>query len=57
LLRLLAGLSRPTRGTVSGLPELIGYVPDRFAPHERMSAMEYLTRLGRPRRSRWRRHC
>lgn len=47
LLRLLVGLSRPTRGTVSGQPEVIGYVPDRFSPQERMSAMEYLTHLGR----------
>ncbi|MGH3692814.1 MAG: ATP-binding cassette domain-containing protein [Pseudonocardiaceae bacterium] len=47
LLRLLAGVSRPTRGTVSGRPEVIGYVPDRFPPNERLSAMEYLTHLGR----------
>lgn len=47
LLRLLVGLSRPTRGTVSGQPEVIGYVPDRFSPQERLSAMEYLTHLGR----------
>ena len=47
LLRLLVGLSRPTSGTVSGHPEVIGYVPDRFPPNERLSAMEYLTHLGR----------
>ena len=47
LLRVLAGLSRPTRGTVSGRPQVIGYVPDRFPPNERLSAMEYLTHLGR----------
>jgi ABC-type Mn2+/Zn2+ transport system ATPase subunit len=47
LLRSLAGVSRPTKGTVSGRPDVIGYVPDRFAPQERMSAMEYLTHLGR----------
>lgn len=47
LLRVLVGLSRPTSGTVSGQPEVIGYVPDRFSPHERLSAMEYLTHLGR----------
>ena len=33
LLRLLIGLTRPTSGTVSGLPAVIGYVPDRFPPH------------------------
>jgi ABC-type multidrug transport system ATPase subunit len=32
---------------VSGQPEVIGYVPDRFPPNERLSAMEYLTHLGR----------
>ncbi len=47
LLRVLAGLSRPTRGTVSGRPQVIGYVPDRFPPNERLSAMDYLTHLGR----------
>jgi ABC-type multidrug transport system ATPase subunit len=47
LLRLLVGLSRPTRGTVTGQPEVIGYVPDRFPSNERLSAMEYLTHLGR----------
>ncbi len=47
LLRLLAGLSRPTRGIASGQPEVIGYVPDRFPTNERLSAMEYLTHLGR----------
>ncbi|MGH3547198.1 MAG: ATP-binding cassette domain-containing protein [Pseudonocardiaceae bacterium] len=47
LLRLLAGLSRPTRGSVSGQPDVIGYVPDRFPPNERLSAMAYLTHLGR----------
>ncbi|MGH3856484.1 MAG: ATP-binding cassette domain-containing protein [Pseudonocardiaceae bacterium] len=47
LLRLLAGLSRPTRGSVSGQPNVIGYVPDRFPPNERLSAMAYLTHLGR----------
>ncbi len=47
LLRLLVGLSRPTTGSVSGRPAVIGYVPDRFPSHERLSAMEYLTHLGR----------
>jgi ABC-type multidrug transport system ATPase subunit len=32
---------------VTGQPEVIGYVPDRFPSNERLSAMEYLTHLGR----------
>lgn len=47
LLRILVGVARPTHGTVSGRPEVIGYVPDRFSPHERLSAMAYLTHVGR----------
>jgi ABC-type Mn2+/Zn2+ transport system ATPase subunit len=47
LLRIMAGLSRPTLGTVTGRPTLVGYVPDRFPPNERMSAIEYLTHMGR----------
>lgn len=47
LLRLLIGLTRPTSGTVSGRPAVIGYVPDRFPPQERLSAAEYLTHMGR----------
>ncbi len=47
LLKILVGLSRPTSGTVSGRPSTIGYVPDRFTAHERMSAISYLTHLGR----------
>ncbi|MCN9241538.1 ABC transporter ATP-binding protein [Streptomyces sp. RY43-2] len=47
LLRILVGLSRPTSGTVSGRPPHIGYVPDRFTAHERISAISYLTHMGR----------
>ncbi|MDR3081303.1 MAG: ABC transporter ATP-binding protein [Streptomyces sp.] len=47
LLRILVGLSRPTSGTVSGRPARIGYVPDRFTAHERISALSYLTHMGR----------
>jgi len=47
LLRVLVGLSIPTRGTVSGRPQAVGYVPDRFPPNERLSAMAYLTHMGR----------
>jgi ABC-type multidrug transport system ATPase subunit len=49
LLRILAGLSRPTCGSVSGRPPHIGYVPDRFTAHDRISAISYLTHMGRVR--------
>jgi len=47
LLRILVGLSRPTSGQVAGRPRHIGYVPDRFTAHERVSALSYLTHMGR----------
>ncbi|MGW3289583.1 ABC transporter ATP-binding protein [Streptomyces sp. NPDC001002] len=47
LLRILVGLSRPTSGQVAGRPRHIGYVPDRFTAHERISALSYLTHMGR----------
>ena len=47
LLRLLVGLSRPTVGDIRDRPAAIGYVPDRFPPHERMSARAYLIHMGR----------
>ncbi|MFF7049678.1 ATP-binding cassette domain-containing protein [Streptomyces griseorubiginosus] len=47
LLRILAGLSQPTTGSVSGGPPHIGYVPDRFTAHDRISAISYLTHMGR----------
>lgn len=49
LLRIAVGLSRPTRGTVAAPPPVVGYVPDRFSPNERMSAAAYLTHMGRVR--------
>ncbi|SER97060.1 ABC transporter [Streptomyces qinglanensis] len=49
LLRIAVGLSRPTRGRVVARPAVVGYVPDRFSPGERMSAAAYLTHLGRVR--------
>ncbi|MER5359721.1 ABC transporter ATP-binding protein [Streptomyces sp. NPDC002785] len=49
LLRIAVGLSRPTRGTVATRPAVVGYVPDRFSPNERMSAVAYLTHMGRVR--------
>ncbi|HEY3750933.1 MAG TPA: ABC transporter ATP-binding protein [Pseudonocardiaceae bacterium] len=47
LLRLLVGLTRPTVGEVRERPTAVGYVPDRFPPHDRMSARHYLTHMGR----------
>jgi ABC-type multidrug transport system ATPase subunit len=47
LLRILVGLSQPTSGQVAGRPRHIGYVPDRFTAHERISALSYLTHMGR----------
>ncbi|TVT11942.1 ABC transporter ATP-binding protein [Amycolatopsis bartoniae] len=46
LLRILARVSEPTSGTVTGSP-LTGYVPDRFPASTRMSALAYLRHLGR----------
>ncbi|PSM38014.1 ATP-binding protein [Streptomyces dioscori] len=47
LLRIVVGVTRPTTGRVTDRPALIGYVPDRFPPDERMSALDYLTHMGR----------
>ncbi|WP_051756150.1 ABC transporter ATP-binding protein [Kitasatospora purpeofusca] len=51
LLRILAGLTRPTAGRRTGTATAqgasVGYVPDRFTAHERLTAMAYLTHLGR----------
>lgn len=49
LLRVMVGLSRPTVGRLDDRPAAIGYVPDRFPPHERMSARAYLVHMGRMR--------
>ena len=47
LLRMLVGLARPTTGTITARPEVVGYVPDRFPPAERLSADAYLAHMGR----------
>ncbi|MFB7674272.1 ATP-binding cassette domain-containing protein [Kitasatospora purpeofusca] len=51
LLRILAGLTRPTTGRRTGTATApgtaVGYVPDRFTAHERLTAVAYLTHLGR----------
>ncbi|MEJ3750123.1 ATP-binding cassette domain-containing protein [Actinomycetes bacterium KLBMP 9797] len=43
----MVGVSRPASGTVRGRPGRIGYVPERFAAHQRMTARAYLAHLGR----------
>lgn len=47
LLRIVVGLSSPSTGIVTGRPESIGYVPERFPPDERLSAAAYLLHMGR----------
>ncbi|GAA2779638.1 ABC transporter ATP-binding protein [Kitasatospora sp. CM 4170] len=47
LLRILVGLSRPSTGRVTGRPREIGYVPDRFTAHDRLTAASYLAHMGR----------
>lgn len=47
VLRLMVGLSRPSAGSVQRNARVVGYVPDVFASHDRLSASAYLTHLGR----------
>jgi ABC-2 type transport system ATP-binding protein len=46
LLRVIAGVSIPTKGTVTGRP-ITGYVPERFPPALPFSARDYLAHIGR----------
>ncbi len=48
LLRMIAGVSVPTKGTVTGRP-ITGYVPERFPPALPFPARDYLSHLGRVR--------
>jgi ABC-type multidrug transport system ATPase subunit len=47
LLQIIAGLRRPSAGTVAGRPSSVAVVPDRFVPPRRMSAGAYLRHHGR----------
>ncbi|MEU8224318.1 ATP-binding cassette domain-containing protein [Kribbella sp. NPDC048915] len=47
VLRLMAGLSRPSAGTVRRTARVVSYVPDVFTSHDRLSASAYLRHLGR----------
>jgi ABC-2 type transport system ATP-binding protein len=46
LLRMIAGVSVPTKGTVTGRP-ITGFVPERFPPGLPFTARDYLSHLGR----------
>jgi ABC-type multidrug transport system ATPase subunit len=46
LLRVIAGVSLPSKGTVTGRP-MTGYVPERFPPALPFSARDYLAHMGR----------
>lgn len=46
LLRLLAGIDAPSTGRITGRPRT-AYVPERFPAALPLTAVEYLTRLGR----------
>lgn len=47
LLRLLAGIDTPTEGRITGRPRRTAYVPERFPAALPLTALDYLTHLGR----------
>ena len=47
LLRLVAGTDAPNRGRIGGRPRRTACVPDRFPPALGLTALGYLTHLGR----------
>ncbi|MFJ8210843.1 ATP-binding cassette domain-containing protein [Streptomyces sp. NPDC096033] len=47
LLRLLAGIDTPTEGRITGRPRRTAYVPERFPAVLPLTALAYLTHLGR----------
>ncbi|MEU8437698.1 ATP-binding cassette domain-containing protein [Streptomyces sp. NPDC029216] len=47
LLRLLAGIDAPTEGRITGRPPRTAYVPERFPAALPLTALAYLTHLGR----------
>jgi ABC-type Mn2+/Zn2+ transport system ATPase subunit len=49
LLRLLAGLAGPTRGTITGRPEVVGFAPDRFPAGQPFTVTAYLRHMSRVR--------
>lgn len=49
LLGLLAGVTRPARGTITGRPAAIGYAPQRFPAAQPFTVRGYLRRMARMR--------
>ncbi|MBO8191440.1 ATP-binding cassette domain-containing protein [Streptomyces oryzae] len=49
LLRLVAGIDAPSAGRIRGRPRTRGYVPERFPAALPLTALGYLTHLGRVR--------
>jgi len=49
LLRLLAGLTRPTGGTIAGRPAVVGLAPDRFPVEQPFTVSAYLDHMSRVR--------
>jgi ABC-type multidrug transport system ATPase subunit len=47
LLNIMAGITSPSTGTVTGRPRAIGYLPERFPVRTRLSAVAYLRHMGR----------
>ncbi|MFE1825029.1 ATP-binding cassette domain-containing protein [Streptomyces yangpuensis] len=47
LLRIVAGIDAPTEGRVGGRPRRTAYVPERFPVALPLTALSYLTHLGR----------
>ena len=51
LLRVIAGVSSATRGTITGRPAGVGFVPERFPPTLRFTPRAYLHHLSAIRRT------
>lgn len=49
LLRLVAGIDAPSAGRITGRPQVVAYVPERFPAALPFDALGYLTHLGRVR--------
>jgi ABC-2 type transport system ATP-binding protein len=47
LLKVLAGVMNPSRGTVVDRPKRVGYAPERFPPTVRFTPRDYLAHLAR----------
>ena len=47
LLRILVGVARPSSGTIADRPREVGYVPEYFPDDDGLTALSYLTHMGR----------